>query len=227
MVNRPLAAAAFALVAGTAQAQTPPSPAEMGMSSTVPEVLQVLDSTQTWAPIGTVDPAVHGFNNLKLLGSGATASKTLRVNGGVFQLMSDAYASGGGSALFTADDAGDVYAAGSTKPSVGYSAAVLPIPACSAALKGAFADVLDAMSPIYNSAYVSGGATVVPVWCDGATWRTLLTSDQFANLEAGVYPTHAALIAAAMGLTWFPAPPTRSSTTGACSNEMRQHRLEV
>jgi hypothetical protein len=56
---------AFILVAllaiGGARAQTP-SPAQMGVTSTTtPEVLQVLDRSQTWVPIGNIDPVAHVF----------------------------------------------------------------------------------------------------------------------------------------------------------------------
>jgi hypothetical protein len=47
------------LFAAAAHAQAP-SPAQMGITSTTtPEVLQTLDSTKTWVPLGTVDPTNH------------------------------------------------------------------------------------------------------------------------------------------------------------------------
>ena len=56
------------LIASTASgwAQTnptpAPSPAQMGISTTtVPQVLYVLDKTKIWVAIGTVDPVTHIF----------------------------------------------------------------------------------------------------------------------------------------------------------------------
>ena len=55
----PLAAAALML----AQAHAQTSPAQMGITpTTVPEVLQVLDNTKTWVPIGAVDSGAHLFH---------------------------------------------------------------------------------------------------------------------------------------------------------------------
>ncbi len=52
----------FMLLSSAAAAQTPPSPANMGIvHSATPEVLQVLDKTRTWVPIGAVDPVTHTF----------------------------------------------------------------------------------------------------------------------------------------------------------------------
>ena len=52
------------LLAGAAHAQAP-SPAQMGITSTTtPEVLQTLDSSKTWVPIGTVDPTMHTFSGM-------------------------------------------------------------------------------------------------------------------------------------------------------------------
>jgi hypothetical protein len=55
--------AAVILIASTASgwAQAP-SPAQMGISTTtVPQVLYVLDKTKAWVAIGTVDPVTHVF----------------------------------------------------------------------------------------------------------------------------------------------------------------------
>ena len=49
-------------ISGGAYAQTAPSPAQMGITpTTTPEVLQTLDSTKTWVPLGTVDSSTHTF----------------------------------------------------------------------------------------------------------------------------------------------------------------------
>ena len=46
-------------LASAAQAQAP-SPAQMGITSTTtPEVLQTLDSSKTWVPVGGIDPTTH------------------------------------------------------------------------------------------------------------------------------------------------------------------------
>jgi hypothetical protein len=57
-------------------------------------------------------------------------------------------------------------------PTVIYSAAGTPLPAASSALKGARAIVSDATLPTFLGAYVSGGAVVSPVICNGSGWVT-------------------------------------------------------
>ncbi len=57
-------------------------------------------------------------------------------------------------------------------PAIIYSAAGTPLPAASAALKGARAVVSDATTPTFLGAYTSGGAVVAPVLCDGSAWVT-------------------------------------------------------
>lgn len=52
---------AFGLLSGVTQAQTP-SPAQMGITTASPNAVQVLDSSHTWATLGTVDPATHLFS---------------------------------------------------------------------------------------------------------------------------------------------------------------------
>ena len=62
MLRKALLGSVFGLAASCAHAQTAPSPAQMGISTTtVPEVLQVLDNTKNWVTIGTVDPTTHTF----------------------------------------------------------------------------------------------------------------------------------------------------------------------
>ena len=47
--------ALFALLLATAAHAQAPSPAQMGITSTTtPEVLQTIDSSKTWVPLGTV-----------------------------------------------------------------------------------------------------------------------------------------------------------------------------
>ncbi len=53
-----------------------------------------------------------------------------------------------------------------------YSAAGTPLPAATTALKGTRAVVSDATAPTFLGAYVSGGAVVAPVLCNGTTWVT-------------------------------------------------------
>ena len=61
------------LLASPAAAQAP-SPAQMGITpTTVPEVLQTLDNTQTWVPLGTVDPSTHTFTPVGGGGGGGGA----------------------------------------------------------------------------------------------------------------------------------------------------------
>ena len=55
------AALLLALTPGVSLAQPAPAPAQVGITPTMPETLQVLDSTQTWVPFGTVDPQAHTF----------------------------------------------------------------------------------------------------------------------------------------------------------------------
>jgi hypothetical protein len=57
-------------------------------------------------------------------------------------------------------------------PTTIYSAAGTPLPAATTALKGAKAVVSDATTPTYMAAYVSGGAVVVEVFCNGVAWVT-------------------------------------------------------
>jgi hypothetical protein len=51
------------LTVGVAHAQTP-SPANMGIDKNTPQNLSVLDSSQHWAQLGTVDPVAHTFTPL-------------------------------------------------------------------------------------------------------------------------------------------------------------------
>jgi hypothetical protein len=77
------------LLSSTALAQAP-SPAQMGItSSTMPEVLQTLDNTNTWVPIGTVDPTSHTF-------SASASPNDIRAYGGVAdgRIINDATTSG-------------------------------------------------------------------------------------------------------------------------------------
>lgn len=69
------------LLAGAAYAQTPApvAPAQMGITPTTqPEVLQVLDSSGNWAPLGNVDSTLHAFysgaKNITNILSGGTVS---------------------------------------------------------------------------------------------------------------------------------------------------------
>jgi hypothetical protein len=63
-------------------------------------------------------------------------------------------------------------ASGLTPPTTIYSAGGTPLPAATAALKGARAVVSDATTPTFLGAYVSGGAVVAPVLCIGTGWVT-------------------------------------------------------
>ena len=53
---------ALLAVPGGALAQSPPSPASVGLTTDVPNLVQVLDSSRTWATMGTVDPVTHLFS---------------------------------------------------------------------------------------------------------------------------------------------------------------------
>ena len=71
------------LLAFSANAQSP-SPAQIGIThSTVPEVLQVLDHTQTWAPIGNIDPTTHQYMLPIANGGTGTSSPNLTPGPGV------------------------------------------------------------------------------------------------------------------------------------------------
>ena len=60
----------------SAQAQSP-SPAQIGITpTTVPEVVQVLDNTQTWVTIGTVNSSTHTFTPVGGGGGTITAGTT-------------------------------------------------------------------------------------------------------------------------------------------------------
>ena len=56
-----LLSVAFGLLSGVTQAQAP-TPAQMGITTATPNAVQVLDSSKTWATIGTVNPATHLFS---------------------------------------------------------------------------------------------------------------------------------------------------------------------
>lgn len=62
--------------------------------------------------------------------------------------------------------------AGILVPTTIYAAAGTPLPAAGAGLKGAQAVVSDATLPTFLSPYVSGGAVVASVLCDGTQWVT-------------------------------------------------------
>ena len=54
--------ALLALTPGVSLAQTAPAPAQMGITATTPQSLQVLDSSKTWVPMGAIDPATHTWS---------------------------------------------------------------------------------------------------------------------------------------------------------------------
>jgi hypothetical protein len=71
------------LLASSANAQSP-SPAQVGIThSTLPEVLQVLDHTGTWAPIGAIDPTTHQYMLPIVNGGTGTSSPSLTAGPGV------------------------------------------------------------------------------------------------------------------------------------------------
>lgn len=49
---------------------------------------------------------------------------------------------------------------------------VATLPSCGAANTGALLYVTDATTPTYNAVLVGSGAVVVPVFCNGVTWRS-------------------------------------------------------
>lgn len=49
---------------------------------------------------------------------------------------------------------------------------VATLPTCNSANSGAMAAVSDAVSPTYNGSLTGNGATVVPVFCNGASWTS-------------------------------------------------------
>lgn len=51
-----------------------------------------------------------------------------------------------------------------------YTVATLPTP--TAAIANSIAAVSDATSPTYNGALTGGGTVHVPVFCDGAAWKS-------------------------------------------------------
>jgi hypothetical protein len=75
--------AAFVLwLAGVSLALAQTSPAQMGITpSTTPEVLQTLDRTKTWVPIGNVDPATHAFTPVGGGGGGSITAGTTPTTG--------------------------------------------------------------------------------------------------------------------------------------------------
>ena len=76
---RPSLALLALLLATAAQAQAP-SPAQMGITQTSPQVLQTLDNTKTWVPLGGVNATNHTFyvpgTGVALSSFGAVSSPT-------------------------------------------------------------------------------------------------------------------------------------------------------
>ena len=69
--------------------------------------------------------------------------------------------------------AGSAIVAGTVLQTVqAYSVAGTALPTCNAGAQGTRAFVSDATLPTYLAAYVSGGAVVAPVFCNGTTWLT-------------------------------------------------------
>ena len=61
MLRKAVLGLVFGLAASCAHAQTAPSPADVGISKGNPDTFKLKDSSNTWAPFGTVDPTTHVF----------------------------------------------------------------------------------------------------------------------------------------------------------------------
>ena len=101
---------AFAALASAAFAQTPPSPAQMGVTPPAPlQSLEVLDANRVWVKTGTIDPNTHTFTSLTT----PIDASDIRGYGGVAdgRIVYDASTSGlttlvSPTAAFTAADVG-------------------------------------------------------------------------------------------------------------------------
>ena len=61
MLRKALLGLAFGLAASCAQAQTAPSPADVGISKGAPDVFKLKGSDNVWTPFGSIDPSTHIF----------------------------------------------------------------------------------------------------------------------------------------------------------------------
>ena len=122
-------------------------------------VLSITTASKTNSLILT-DTGTFGAN-LKLTGDGATTpTKTIRVNGGQFQIVNSAYSA----VPLSLTDSGNLTVTGKIK-TAGYTVATLP-----AGVVGDRAYVTDATAPTYLGALTGGGAVTCPVFFNGTTW---------------------------------------------------------
>lgn len=77
MVHKALIGVILGLAAGGAFAQTAPSPADVGIVHGNPDVFKLLDSSNTWAPFGSIDPSSHIFTPVGGGGGGGGGAFTI------------------------------------------------------------------------------------------------------------------------------------------------------
>ena len=87
------------------------------------------------------------------------------------------YASGGGSSGTTVQNAAPVMTVEYNQEIMG-EPVVLPhysvagLPACNSGIQYSMAVATDATAPTYNAALVGSGTSIVPVFCDGTSWKS-------------------------------------------------------
>jgi hypothetical protein len=102
--------------------------------------------------------------NLLLGGNGVTTpNKTIRVTGGVLQILNSAYTV----PILSLTDAGQLFTpAGTQLPVVAFAS----LPTCNVGNQGLMYGVNNALAPAYNAALAGGGAVMVIAFCNGASW---------------------------------------------------------
>ena len=61
MLRKALLSLALGLAASCAQAQTAPSPADVGISKGTPDVFKLKGHDNAWTPFGSIDPSTHVY----------------------------------------------------------------------------------------------------------------------------------------------------------------------
>jgi hypothetical protein len=74
----------------------------------------------------------------------------------------------------TAQSALDIKADAANNPLMRFASTttVASLPTCNSTIQGSFNFVTDATAPTYNATLTGGGAVKVPVFCDGASWKS-------------------------------------------------------
>lgn len=160
-----------------------------GDGGTVSASTPLLNLTQAWSGTGTftldfanvtadpgpsnaasllIDRQYLGASQFKVTrGGSATFNGALSILGGNLQIPAAQFFRWAGSTLISTPADGVVLSqtSGAAQLTVG------TLPTAAAGLKGARAMVTDANASTFNSVVAAGGANIVPVFCDGTSWR--------------------------------------------------------